>query len=152
MNLERYRVPSNVWEGEWIELPDSDGARFLVKLPAAANREWQREVLDLMIKFGMSVDDTGKVDADALSPAELADFRQQRRESFARLCVIRGPDGFDLAQLTGEYWPALVALYGIAVERADRQDEEAEASVGESSALPAGIKSGQTESSSTSTS
>jgi hypothetical protein len=152
MNLERYRVPAAVWEGEWLELPESGGAKFLVKLPASSNREWQREALSLLTDAGVRVDEKGVVNTDALGPPALIALRTRRLELFARLCVVRGPEGFDLSALSGEYWPALAALYDLAVERAKQQEQEVDEAVGESSASPAGRKSGPVARSSTRTS
>lgn len=134
MNLEKYRTPASAWAGEWIELPESDGARFLVKLPSAANREWQREVLRMMVAAGVRADEEGNVDAKAVDPQQMVQYREKRLLAFAKLCVIEGPEGFDLEQLTGEFWPALVALYDEAESRAEKEAQEAERAVGESSA------------------
>lgn len=132
MNLERYRVPQAVWEGEWIDLPDSGGARFLVKLPSPANREWQREVLQLMVDSGVKLDAKGEVDIGDVDTQSLVGYQQKRLETFARLCVIAGPPDFDLAKLTGEYWPALEKLWEIAQARVEEQVQQAETAVGES--------------------
>ena len=132
MNLERYRVPSAIWEGEWIELPDSDGARFLVKLPSPANREWQREMLQLMVGSGVKLDALGEVDTSDVDTQSLMAYTRKRLEVFARLCVVAGPAEFDLASLTGEYWPALQKLWELADARVTAQAEEAQTAVGES--------------------
>ena len=133
MSLERYRVPASVWLGEWIELPQG-GARFLVKLPSASNREWQREMLTLMVGAGVRLDDAGEVDTQAVDRTALIAFREKQLCAFAQLCVIEGPPGFDLKQLTGEYWPALVALWEQASERASQEAASAEQAVGKLSA------------------
>lgn len=131
MSLERYRVPASVWLGEWIELPHAGGERFLIKLPSAANREWQREMLTLMVSAGVRLTDAGEVDTAAVDRTALIAFREKQLCAFARLCVIEGPPGFDLSQLTGEYWPALVALYERASARASEEAAQADEAVGE---------------------
>ena len=132
MSLEKYRVPPSAWTGEWIDLPDSPGDRFLVKLPSSANREWQREMLKLMVSAGVRLTDAGEVDANAVDRASLITYREKQLTAFAKLCVIEGPPGFDLDLLTGEYWPALVALYERAMALADAEAAQAEKAVGES--------------------
>lgn len=143
MNLDRYRVPTGVWSGEWLELPDSGGARFLVKLPATSNREWQREMLAIMVRAGVRVNAQGAIETEAVDTQAFLNFQTQRLEAFARLCIVQGPEGFDLTALQGEYWPALVTLYELAEARASEQAQEIEESVGESSALLAGSANGQ---------
>lgn len=134
MNLERYRVPAGVWEGEWLELPDSDGARFLVKLPAPANREWQREVLELIANAGVRLNDKGSIDTREVDAGAFIAFRHKRLEAFARLCVVRCPEGFKHESLTQEFWPALAKLYELAEARVAAQAQEVEQAVGESQA------------------
>lgn len=134
MNLERYRVPEGVWEGEWLELPESEGARFLVKLPAPSNRAWQREVLELMVSAGVRLNDKGGIDTGELDARAFLGFRQKRLEAFARLCVVRCPEGFKHESLTQEYWPALAKLYELAEARVAEQAQEVEEAVGESQA------------------
>jgi hypothetical protein len=131
MNLERYRTPSGIQHGEWIELPGTD-AKFLVKLPAKSNRLWQREMLRLISAAGVRLDSSGEVDMTHMNTDALMSFKDARLTAFARVCIIEGPPGFDCAQLLEEYWPALEKLFELAEFRASEQMLEADNAVGES--------------------
>lgn len=127
MNLDRYRIPAAVREGVWIELPDAGGAKFLVRLPAASNRAWQREMLQRMAKCGVQITADGAIDANAPGATE-AMFRWQdgRLDKFLELCVMKGPDGFDLSSLADEFRPALQWLFDRAEALAEEETKEAD--------------------------
>jgi len=134
MNLNKYRLPDSVRHGVEIELPDSEGAKFLVKLPSGANRQWQREMLRRMAASGVKVNAQGEIERDAPGAAEaMIKWEEGRLEKFLEVCVVSGPEDFDLQSLADEYRPALVKLFKMAEELADAESSEAEA-VGEASA------------------
>lgn len=134
MNLSKYRVPDSVLHGVEIELPDSEGAKFLVKLPSASNRLWQREMMRRMAASGVKVKEDGTVDREAPGAAEaMIRWQDGRLEKFLEVCVVSGPEGFDLSTLVDEYRPALQKLFNLAEELADAETAEANAA-GEASA------------------
>ena len=135
MNLDKYRIPQSAIAGEWLELPASDGARFLVKLPSQANREWQRENMQLLTDHGVDVkfDDKGELQQrTAIDAGGAVRWQEARLEAFARLCVLDGPPGFDRALLLTEFYPALQKLFALAQQRAEAEEVEAARASGES--------------------
>lgn len=134
MSLERYRVPDSVRTGVWLELPDAPGARFRVRLPSRANREWQREVLKQMAASGMKVTAEGELDESAVDAQEMVNWAERRLIAFQRLCIVEGPPGFELDSLLDDYWPALGALFNLAAQQAAQEAAAADEAVGELSA------------------
>lgn len=134
MNLDKYRIPASAMVGEWLELPDSDGARFLVRLPSQANREWQRASMELFDAsgIGMQIDKAGELQQSGINAAGAVRWQDARLKAFARLCVIEGPAGFDLALLLTEFYPALQTLFELAQQRAEAEEAEGARAVGES--------------------
>lgn len=132
MDLSKYRVPDSALEGVDIELPNSGGAIFRVKLPTPSNREWHRETLRLLAQSGLKPTEDGKLDMRGVDAGAVIDWQEKRRMAFARICVVSGPPGFDLDTLRDEYYPALLKLLAMAEELAEAEAKEAAASVGES--------------------
>lgn len=131
MDLSKYRVPDSALEGVDIELPESGGAVFRVKLPTNANREWHRETLRLLAGSGLKPTEDGKLDMRGVSPETVIDWQDKRRLAFARICVVSGPPGFDLNSLRDAYYPALLKLLAIAEELAEKESQEASDTLGE---------------------
>jgi hypothetical protein len=134
MDLSKYKVPDSAFRGVEIELPDSDGARFLVKLPTGANRPWQRRMLSLMVGSGAVPKPDGTVDTSAVTAERMASWQEDRLTAFLDVCVVGLPDGITREELAQEYRPALVTLFDLAQERAAA--EEGEAADAEGKSLP----------------
>jgi hypothetical protein len=132
MNLDKYRVPESARLGVWIELPDSDGARFRVRLPSEQNRAWQRRMLSLMVAAGAVPKPDGTVDRSAVDVNRMVEWTEQRLLAFHELCVVECPPGIAHESLLDEYRPALEALFDAAMARVAAEDGEAADAEGKS--------------------
>lgn len=122
--LAKYRLPASVHVGVWIELPDAEGARFLVRLPTKYNRQYERAWKRALFDAATNVNPDGSpslrgFDAGALDDAQVV--------AFVEHCIVECPEGVTKEALTGEYWPAALALFKEAKRRADAEDGEADA-------------------------
>jgi hypothetical protein len=121
MSLDHYRLPASVREGVELELPEAPGEKFRVRLPSRYNREFQTaQQRAVAMTFG----DDFKPD---LSRVDFFAWQEARHSAFLDHCVLEMPPGMTKEILAGDYRPALDALFELASELAEAEDDEAAA-------------------------